>query len=354
MSSRLFSELKLRDLDFRNRIFMSPMVQYVAEEGCATEWHRLHYATRAVGGVGLVILEASAVHPDGRISTGDLELSGTEQADSLRPLAAFIRRQGAVAGIQLAHAGRKAGKLPPWVREEPDAPPLWRTVAPSALPFKPEDPPPHELTASEIDELVIHFRDAAQLALGAGFQVAEIHMAHGYLLHQFLSPLANRRTDAYGGSLDNRLRFPLQVVAVVREVWPLEWPLFVRISVTDWVDGGWDLEQSLVLAGRLREAGVDLIDCSSGGTVPKAQIPVAPGYQVPFAAAIREEAGLATAAVGLITDPVQAEEIIASGSADAVCLGRQLLREPYWPLRAAHELGAEVEWPAPYTLGCWL
>ncbi|MBL7032532.1 MAG: NADH:flavin oxidoreductase/NADH oxidase [Candidatus Delongbacteria bacterium] len=353
MTRQLFSELALRGLKLRNRIFMSPMVQYSAEAGCATSWHLVHYGARAVGGAGLIILEATSVSNEGRISGGDLELHNQRQAASLAPLAGFIRQNGAAAGIQLAHAGRKAGKRPPWVRIDQGEPPLWPTVAPSPQPFSSVDTPPHALTNAEIEEIVIQFQNSAQLALQAGFQVVEIHMAHGYLLHQFLSPLTNLRTDEFGGSLENRLRLPLQVTRAVRAVWPDDLPLFVRISATDWTAGGWDLEQSLVLAAALQGEGVDLIDCSSGGLLPAAEIPVEPGYQVPFASSIREQVSIPTAAVGLITEPAQADAIINSGQADAVCLGRQLLREPYWPLRAAHQLGVNLDWPQPYRAGKW-
>jgi len=329
------------------------MVQYKAEEGCATNWHLVHYGARAAGGAGLIILEATSINSDGRISSADLELHEAGHVRALEPLTEFIRATGAAAGIQLAHAGRKAGKRPPWVRVDQPEPTLWQTVAPSPLPFTPVDPVPHELTETEIEQIVIQFRKAAELALEAGFQVVEIHMAHGYLLHQFLSPLTNQRQDEYGGTLENRLRLPLQVAKAVREVWPDELPLLVRISATDWTTGGWDLQQSLQLSEHLRGAGVDLIDCSSGGLLPQAEIPVAPGYQVEFAESIKSQVSVSTAAVGLITEPGQAQAIVSSGQADAICLGRQLLREPYWPLRAAHELAVDVEWPLPLQAGRW-
>lgn len=353
MGSHLFSELQLRGLKLRNRIFMSPMVQYQAREGCATNWHLVHYGSRAVGGAGLVILEATSINSDGRISSGDLELYEEKHARALKPVTEFVRASGAAVGIQLAHAGRKAGKRPPWVRVDQAEPALWHTVAPSPLAFSPDDPIPHELTTAEINQIVIQFSSAAELALEAGFQVAEIHMAHGYLLHQFLSPFSNQRQDEYGGALENRMRFPLQVTRAVREVWPDELPLLVRISATDWTEGGWDLEQSLKLSEQMHDAGVDLIDCSSGGLLPQAVIPVAPDYQVVFADEIRNQVAVPTAAVGLITEPQQAEAIIKNGQADAVCLGRQLLREPYWPLRAAYESGVEVEWPLSLQAGRW-
>jgi 2,4-dienoyl-CoA reductase-like NADH-dependent reductase (Old Yellow Enzyme family) len=349
----LFSELQLRGLKLRNRIFMSPMVQYRAEGGCATNWHLVHYGSRAVGGAGLIILEATSINSEGRISSGDLELYEAKHAEALKPLTEFIRASGAAAGIQLAHAGRKAGKRPPWVRIDQNEPALWHTVAPSPLPFNSDDPVPHELTKAEVKQIVIQFRSAAELALEAGFQVVEIHMAHGYLLHQFLSPLTNQRQDEYGGTLENRLRLPLQVARAVRQVWPDELPLLVRISATDWTSGGWDLQQSLELSEQLQDEGVDLVDCSTGGLLPKADIPVAPGYQVEFADVIRNRVNIPTAAVGLITEPEQAQAIVAAGQADAICLGRQLLREPYWPLRAAHELAVDVEWPLPLQAGHW-
>jgi 2,4-dienoyl-CoA reductase-like NADH-dependent reductase (Old Yellow Enzyme family) len=297
-----------------------------------------------------VIAEASAVSPEGRISPDDTGLWSDAQAEAWGPVARFVAEQGAVPGIQLAHAGRKAGTAAPWRggRPVPEGEGGWRPVAPSPLPFAEGYPTPTELAVDDIERLVGAFRDAARRAEQAGFELVEIHMAHGYLLHQFLSPLSNRRTDDYGGSLENRMRLPLAVARAVREAFPVERPVLARISATDWVEGGWDLEQSVALAGELREAGVDLVDCSSGGSVPDAKVPLAPGYQVPFAATIRERARVATGAVGLVTTPAQAEAIVAEGKADLVLLGREMLRDPYWPLHAARALGADAAWPSQY------
>jgi 2,4-dienoyl-CoA reductase-like NADH-dependent reductase (Old Yellow Enzyme family) len=302
------------------------------------------------GGAGLVIAEASAVLPEGRISPADTGIWSDAHAEAWAPIAHFIAQQGAVPAIQLAHAGRKASTDAPWRGGGPVGPGArgWRPVGPSPLAFAPGYPVPRELSAEEMTAVVGAFRDAARRAGQAGFEVVEIHMAHGYLLHQFLSPLTNHRTDEYGGSLENRMRLPLEVARAVREAFPVERPVFVRLSATDWVEGGWDLGQSVVLARELREAGVDLVDCSSGGTVPDAKVPVAPGYQVPFAEAIRERAGILTGAVGMITEAVQAEAVVAGGRADLVLLAREMLRDPYWPLHAARALGAEAGWPVQY------
>jgi 2,4-dienoyl-CoA reductase-like NADH-dependent reductase (Old Yellow Enzyme family) len=347
--SALFSPLQLREIAFRNRIFVSPMCQYSSRDGFPSDGHLVHLGSRAVGGAGLVLTEAAAVAPEGRITPGDAGIWSDEQARAYAPIARFVGEHGAVAGIQLAHAGRKASTGAPWDGGAPVARENggWETVAPSAVAFG-EFPAPREMTVEEIAAAVGRFAAAAHRARIAGFEVVQIHMAHGYLLHEFLSPLSNRRTDAYGGSLENRMRFPLEVARAVRETWPAHLPVFVRISATDWVAGGWDLEQSVVLAGRLKAAGVDLVDCSSAGVVPDARVPAAPGYQVPFAAAIRDAVGIATGAVGLITEAAQAEEIVASGKADAVLLAREMLRDPYWPIRAARALGAQVEWPRQY------
>lgn len=349
--SLLFEPLGLRSVRFRNRAWMSPMCQYSAVGGVVQDWHRVHYISRAVGGAGLVMVEATAVTAEGRISPGDLGLWNADQLAPLRQIAAGIRHHGAVAGIQLAHAGRKASARVPWEGGTPLA--LadggWHAVAPSALPFAPDHAVPTALEPVHLDVLLDQFVHSTKLALQAGFEVLELHMAHGYLLHSFLSPLSNRRTDEYGGSLDNRLRFPLRVAQAVRAAWPAELPLLVRVSCTDWVEGGWDLPSTLEFARRLKALGVDLLDCSSGGTVPDAKPPVGPGYQTRFAAAVREQTGLASGAVGLITSPEQAEHILRTGQADAVFLGRALLRDPYWPLHAATALrGAVDDWPAPY------
>jgi 2,4-dienoyl-CoA reductase-like NADH-dependent reductase (Old Yellow Enzyme family) len=349
--SRLFEPYTVKSITFRNRIFVSPMCQYSSENGMPNEWHLVHLGSRAVGGAALVIVEASGVSPEGRITDWDSGIWSEAHADAFKPIVEFMHAQGAIAGIQIAHAGRKASTAQPWNGGDPitDGPHSWTTLAPSAIPFREGDPVPHALTIEGIDEVVEQFARAAKLSLRAGFKVLEIHGAHGYLLHEFLSPLSNTRTDEYGGSLENRMRLLLRVTKAVREVWPDELPLFVRISASDWAEGGWDLEQSIELCTRLRELGVDLIDCSSGGAVPFAKIQVGPGYQVPFARAIRQRAQIATGAVGLITNAQQAEEIIGDGSADAVLLARQLLRDPYFPLHAAKELGVEVEWPVQYA-----
>jgi len=346
----LFEPLSLRGITFRNRVFVSPMCQYSSAEGVPDDWHMVHLGSRAVGGAGLVLTEATAVSPEGRISPADTGLWNDEQAHAFHRITRFIREQGAVSGIQLAHAGRKASAKPPWTGGGPlgaDQGP-WQTVAPSAIPFADGYPAPRALTAAEIDDVVAQWVAAARRALEAEFDVIELHMAHGYLAHEFLSPLSNRRTDEYGGSLENRLRFPLRLAAAVRAEWPEHNPLFVRISATDWTDGGWDIEQSVELSKALRDIGVDLVDCSSGGNVAGAKIPMTPGYQVPFAERIRAEAGIATGAVGLITEPDQANEIVADGRADAVIMARELLRRPYWPLHAARTLGVDVAWPNQY------
>jgi 2,4-dienoyl-CoA reductase-like NADH-dependent reductase (Old Yellow Enzyme family) len=296
------------------------------------------------------MVEATAVSPEGRISPADAGLWNETQTDAFKRISSLIASLGSVPGIQLAHAGRKASTAPPWKGGHPiDARDGgWQPVAPSPIPFGPGYPTPRELAPFEIEGLIRGFAAAAERALKAGFKVVEVHMAHGYLLHEFLSPLSNQRKDGFGGSLEGRFKFPLAVAAAVRAVWPDALPLFVRISATDWVDQGWDLEQSIAFARRLREIGVDLIDCSSGGMVPDARIPAGPGFQVPFASAIRREAGIATGAVGLITNARQAEQTLVCGDADAVFLGRAMLRDPYWPLHAADELGAEVPWPSQY------
>ena len=348
--SKLFSPLQMRSLTLRNRIFVSPMCQYSCQDGLPNDWHMVHLGSRAVGGAAMVIVEATAVAPEGRISPSDTGLWNTAQAEAFAPIAHFIAEQGAVPAIQLVHAGRKGSVLPPWQGGTAAAEDAggWQPVAPSALPFGPGSAPPRELGQDELERLAAHFEAAARRALQAGFQVVEVHMAHGYLLHQFLSPLSNRRDDAFGGSLENRMRLPLEVVRRVRAAWPEDLPVMVRLSVTDWVDGGWDLAQSLELCRQLKALGVDLVDCSSGGLVPDAVIPVAPGFQTPFAAAIREQVGIATGAVGLITAAVQAEQIIATGCADVVLLARELLRDPYWPIHAAAALKAEHPWPVQY------
>jgi 2,4-dienoyl-CoA reductase-like NADH-dependent reductase (Old Yellow Enzyme family) len=348
--AQLFAPLKLRSVTFRNRIFVSPMCQYSSRDGLPAPWHLVHLGSRAVGGAALVMVEATAVVPEGRISPDDSGLWSDAHAEAFAPIAAFIREQGAMPGVQLAHAGRKASTAAPW-KGRGEVPPVeggWRVVGPGSEPFADGYPTPRPLDAEGIADVVDAFAAAARRAEAAGFEVVEIHGAHGYLLHEFLSPLSNRRGDAWGGSLENRMRLVLAVAEAVRAAWPERLPLFVRISASDWVEGGWDLEQSIALARRLKALGVDLIDCSSGGAVPKANVPVGPGYQVPFAAEVRRQAGIATAAVGMISEPAQAEEIVASGRADAVMIARQMLRDPYWPLHAARALGAEISWPVQY------
>ncbi|MDA8137270.1 MAG: NADH:flavin oxidoreductase/NADH oxidase [Desulfobacteraceae bacterium] len=348
--NRLFSPFSVKDVTFRNRIFVSPMCQYSCREGVPNEWHMVHLGSRAVGGAGLVIVEATAVSPEGRISPFDCGLWSDAQAEAFKPITTFIKAQGCRAGIQIAHAGRKASTDAPWHGGGMVAPGDggWQPLAPSPLPFSPSSPMPREMTATDLDQVVAQFEAAAGRALQAGFEVLELHMAHGYLLHEFLSPLSNHRGDAYGGTLQNRLRLPLRVAGQVRKLWPARLPLFVRISCTDWVEGGWDLTQSIQFCRELKALGVDLIDCSSAAVVPDAKVPVAPGFQVPLAAAIRKEAAMATGAVGLITSAVQAEQILATGQADVVLLAREMLRDPYWPLHAAKVLGVDIEWPRQY------
>ncbi|RTH06779.1 oxidoreductase [Thermus scotoductus] len=345
----LFTPLELGGLRLKNRLAMSPMCQYSATlEGQVTDWHLLHYPTRAMGGVGLILVEATAVEPLGRISPYDLGIWSEDHLPGLKELARRIREAGAVPGIQLAHAGRKAGTSRPWEGGKPLG---WRVVGPSPIPFDEGYPVPEPLDEAGIERILQAFVEGARRALRAGFQVIELHMAHGYLLSSFLSPLSNQRTDAYGGSLENRMRFPLEVAQAVREVVPKELPLLVRVSATDWGEGGWGLKDTLAFARRLKELGVDLLDCSSGGVIPRVRIPLAPGFQVPFADAVRKEVGMRTGAVGLITTPEQAETLLQAGSADLVLLGRVLLRDPYFPLRAAKALGVAPEVPPQYQRG---
>jgi len=348
--SAIFQPLAIREVTLRNRIAVSPMCQYSSEDGFASDWHLVHLGSRAVGGAGLVFTEAAAVEPRGRISPWDLGIWKDEHIEFLARIAQFVKGQGAVTGIQLAHAGRKASVRRPWeggaaILESAGG---WQPVAPSAIPFRPEDPPPHALTETEIHAVADQFRQAARRALDAGFQMVEIHAAHGYLIHSFLSPLSNHRTDRYGGSFENRRRLALDVIDAVRSVWPEHLPAFLRISCTDWIDGGWTASDSVELARLAREHGVDLIDCSSGGLAPQQKIPATPAYQVPFAERIRRETGVATGAVGLITTVEQAENIIRDGQADLVLMARQFLRDPYFPLHAASALGGEPMPPIQY------
>jgi 2,4-dienoyl-CoA reductase-like NADH-dependent reductase (Old Yellow Enzyme family) len=349
MASALFSPLALRSVAFHNRIFVSPMCQYSSEDGMPDDWHLVHLGSRAVGGASLVCVEASAVSPEGRITPWDAGIWSEAHALAWKRSAQFIRAHGAVPAIQLAHAGRKASCNKPWLGGKSLGPSegAWQTLAPSAIPFG-HYANPRAMTLAEIERTVEDFRRAAGHALAAGFDVVEIHGAHGYLIHSFVSPLSNLREDRYGGSFDNRVRFALEVARAVREAWPRDKPVFYRISATDWYEGGWDLEQSVMLCTRLKEIGIDLVDCSSGGNIHDQKIKLGPGYQVQFAEAIRAGAGIPTAAVGLIVDAVQAEQIVFLGQADAVCLARAFLRDPYWPRHAAKELGVDLPWPDQY------
>jgi 2,4-dienoyl-CoA reductase-like NADH-dependent reductase (Old Yellow Enzyme family) len=346
----LFTPLTVRGVNFRNRIAVSPMCEYSCQDGFANDWHLVHLGSRAVGGAALVLTEAAAVEARGRITPADLGIWKDEHIDKLAQIAAFIRQQGAIPGMQIAHAGRKASCRVPWEGGAaiPAADGGWQTVAPSAVPFRNTDPVPKELSVVEIHEVVEKFGAAARRALAGGFEVIEIHAAHGYLLHEFYSPLSNRRTDEYGGSFENRIRLTQEVAKTVRAILPDKNPLFVRISSTDWKENGWTLDDSVRLAEHLRGIGVDLIDCSSAGLVPDAKIALGPAYQAPFAERIRKETGIPTGAVGLITDPDQANRIIGSGQADMVLLARQMLRDPYWPLHAAQVLKVHVEPPVQY------
>lgn len=348
--SRLFAPLQLRKLEIRNRIFMPPMCQYAAHEGMPSDWHLMHYGARAAGGTGLIRMEATAVAPEGRITPYDLGLWSDRHAEALRPVVSFIKEQGAAVAVQIAHAGRKACIDKPWQGGAPIAPESggWVPVAPCAIAFSPGCTVPRELDASGLDHVVTFFANATQRALAAGFDMVEIHMAHGYLLHQFLSPLTNRRTDAYGGSLENRMRLPLRVAEAVRSAWPADKPVMVRISATDWVDNGWDLTSSIEFVRRLKAGGIDIVDVSTGGLTPDAKIPVGMGFQVPFAEAIKKATGMPVSAVGLIVDAMQAESILVTGQADAVSIGRELLRNPSWPQEAAARLGSEAHWPVQY------
>jgi len=347
--SHLFSEFKLRGVTLANRIGVSPMCQYSCEDGFANDWHFAHLAARAVGGAALVFTEAAAVAPEGRISPEDLGVWSEAHFEPLARIARFIKEQGAAPGVQLAHAGRKASTYRPWSGQGsvPESEGGWRTVAPSAVPFG-GYATPEALSVEGIEALVQAFATAATRAYEAGFRAIELHAAHGYLLHQFISPLSNLRMDVHGGSFDNRTRFLRDCVAAMRDALPDSCPLFVRLSATDWTEGGWNVEQSIELSRRLKSLGVDVVDCSSGGNIPDAKIPVGPGYQVPFAQRVRKEAAIATAAVGMIFEPAQADQIVRNGDADVVLIARELLRDPYWPLHAARELGTPMSWPAQY------
>ncbi|MGS0742355.1 NADH:flavin oxidoreductase/NADH oxidase [Glaciimonas sp. GG7] len=350
--SKLFSPLTLRNVTLPNRIAVAPMCQYSAEDGFANDWHLVHLGSRAVGGAGLVIFEATAIVEDGRISPQDLGIWKDAHIAPLSRITRFIAQQGAVPGIQLAHAGRKASVWRPWEALQGSVSldqGGWQTVGPSALAFDATYQTPQALTTEQIADVVQAFVDAAIRAHQAGFKVVEIHAAHGYLLHQFLSPLSNIRTDQYGGSFENRTRLVMEVVAAVRKVWPEELPLLVRVSATDWVEGGWNADETVALSRLLREAGVDLVDISTGGNAANAEIPVGPGYQTQFAERVKKEAGIASGTVGMITAPIQAEHILRTEQADLVLLARELLRDPNWPLHAADALRADTPWPPQYA-----
>lgn len=347
----LFDPLPIRHLTLRNRIIVSPMCQYSSKDGFANDWHFVHLGSRAVGGAAIVFTEAAAVTPEGRISPYDLGIWKDEHVEFLSRITRFIREQGALAGIQIAHAGRKASTPRPWegTGTIPRDKGGWQPVAPSAIAFDDKHVKPRELQETEIPGIIQAFADAACRAQKAGFQVLEVHAAHGYLLHEFLSPITNQRTDHYGGSLDNRARLLREIAIAVRRVWPEGNPIFVRISASDHVDkGGWDVEQSIELAKQLKRLDIDVIDCSSGGLVPGGYAPQRPGFQVPFASDIRRGSGIMTAAVGVISEPGQADQIVSQGEADLVLLAREFLRHPYWPFHAASELGYRIPWPAPY------
>ena len=349
----LFDPLQIRDITFRNRIAVSPMCEYSAEDGFTNDWHLVHLGARAVGGAGTVLTEAIAVVPEGRISPADIGIWKDAHIENLARIVRFLRQHGAVAGTQLAHAGFKASTGAPWSNHANKPVPMdeggWRPIFSStAKSFTPESIQPEALTAGAVSRVARAFTEGARRSLDAGFELVEIHAAHGYLIHQFLSPLVNTRTDQYGGSFENRTRIVREVVEAVRKVWPERLPLWLRISASDWTEGGWTIEDSIALAKQVKPLGVDLIDSSSGGIVPSAKIPLGPGYQTPFAERIRKEAGILTGAVGMITSPEQAQHIIGTGQADLVLLARELLREPYWPLRAAHVLKQPIEWPKQY------
>ncbi len=346
----LFSPLKIRSIELKNRIVVSPMCQYSSEDGFANDWHLVHLGSRAVGGAALVVAEATAVSPEGRISPGDLGIWKEEHIPFLKRITSFIEQQGAIAGIQLAHAGRKAShQLPQKGGKSLQAGEgAWQTVAPSAIPFTEEEPKPTELTVREIEKIINDFENAALRARKAGFKILELHAAHGYLIHEFLSPLSNKRTDKYGGSFENRIRFLTELIKSVRISWGEELPLFVRISATEWTEEGWSENDSIQLAEVLKRSEVDLIDCSSGGNVAQVKIPLKPLYQVPLAEGVKKNTGILTGAVGLITTPQEANGIIAENKADVVFLAREMLRDPYFPLRAAYELKMDIHWPHQY------
>lgn len=348
--SLLFTELRIKSVTLKNRIVVSPMCQYSSTDGFANDWHLVHLGSRAIGGAALIIMEASAVSPEGRITYADMGIWKDEHIPKLRQITEFIHSNGAIAGIQLAHAGRKASSEKPWHGggQIASGENHWQTVAPSPIPFKEGEMIPHALTIDEINAVAEDFRQAAIRALKAGFKVIEIHAAHGYLINEFLSPLSNSRTDGYGGSFENRTRFLVQVIDAIQQVWPQELPLFVRISASDWAEGGWTIEDSVALVRVLKEKGVDVVDASSGGTVPYAKITAGPGYQVPFAEAIKQQTGNLTGAVGIIVSAQQAETILQQHQADLIIMAREHLRDPYFALHAAKALGEDVAWPVQY------
>jgi 2,4-dienoyl-CoA reductase-like NADH-dependent reductase (Old Yellow Enzyme family) len=354
--AKLFSPLKIKNIELKNRIAVSPMCEYSSEDGFANDWHLVHLGGMAVGGAALIITEATAVSPEGRITFADLGIYHEEHVAKLKHITDFIHANGAISGVQLAHAGRKASVAQPWAGGKhipSNQQNGWKTLAPSAVPFFDGDEAPLELDKAGIEKIKADFKTATIRAITAGFKVIELHGAHGYLLHQFLSPLSNKRTDEYGGSFENRIRLTLEVVEAVQEVWPKENPLFIRLSATDWTEGGWNAEESVALAKILKDRGVDLIDVTTAGNVPNAKIPLKPGYQVEFAEKVKKESGILTGAVGLITAAHQANEIIQEGEADIVFIARELLRDPHFPLRAAHELGEEIKWPVQYERAKW-
>jgi len=352
----LFSPIKIKNTEFKNRLVVSPMCEYSSEDGFANDWHLVHLGSRAIGGAGLVFTEATAVSPEGRISAGDLGIYKDDHIAKLKQIAGFIHQHGSVAGIQLAHAGRKASHARP---KDGGAQILsgqtggWQTLAPGALPFTENEVAPLALDNAGIEKVKADFKSAALRAVAAGFKVIELHGAHGYLINEFLSPFSNRRTDGYGGPFENRIRLLLEITETVREVWPEENPLFVRISASEWTEGGWTADDSVALSKILKNKGVDLMDCSSGGNIPNVKIQLKPGYQVEFAEKVKKEAGILTGAVGLITEAAQADTIIREGQADLVFMAREQLRDPYFPLRAAHQLGHEVKWPVQYERAKW-
>jgi 2,4-dienoyl-CoA reductase-like NADH-dependent reductase (Old Yellow Enzyme family) len=348
--NKLFSPLKIRGIELKNRIAVSPMCQYSSEDGMPTDWHLVHLGSRAVGGAALVIQEATAVSPEGRISPEDAGIWNDQQADAYKRTTSFITSYNSIPAIQLAHAGRKGSTYSPWkgkgeVKKENGG---WQTYSPSPIHFSNEYPTPKEMDESDIDKVINDFCSAAKRSIAAGYKLIELHMAHGYLVHEFLSPLSNSRKDKYGGSLENRCRFAIRIAKCVRDIIPENYPLFARISASDWIEGGWNIEDSVQLSIQLKRAGVDLIDCSSGGNAPIV-IPTGPGYQIPFSEKIKNEAAILTGGIGFITSPEQADHIIRTGQADIVLLAREILRNPYWPLHAAKALNADVDWPVQYT-----